>query len=516
MSAIENSLGEDNLPTVGAMDGGKKTVRFRLTVLGLLLATCLTGLDNNIVNTALPRIATEFREVGHLSWIITSFMMGQCVVMPVYGKLSDLYGRKRLFVVAIVLFLIGSALCGFSKSILELAGFRAVQGLGASGIMTLSSTVVADLVEPKERGRYLGMFMGMLAASSLAGPLVGGAITSWLNWRWVFYVNIPLGGLVLILLAATLPGRIDRAGTAPAPKIDYSGGLLIVAAAACLMLTLSLGGVTYGWGSTPIVGLGVMFLVFSAFLAWQERRAAEPILSPRLLSNRVLLACMATSVLVAFPFFGAVVFMPLYFQLVLGMNPAQSGLGMLPQIIGLVVSSNISGWLMRRGGSNTALIRLGVGGVAIGLLLIGVSMAAHRSLWELEAALLVLGLGGGMVRPNLIISAQSAVKEPDVGSATSTLVFVHTLAGTAGVSTAGAIMAGRLVGYVTPRLPRLNAHAILSSGLDQIAALPALERGVVLDGYAAAISSTFLISGLIALASILVASRIPRMASSHG
>src|SRR3984885_5024512 len=254
-----------------------------LVFAGLMLALVLAALDQNIVATALPRIVSDLGGLAHLSWVVTAFLVASTMTTPLYGKLSDIFGRKPAFLVSITIFLAGSALCGLSRTMTELIIFRAVQGLGAGGLITLSQTVVGDLVSPRERGRYQGLFAGVFAACSVIGPLLGGMITEALSWHWIFYVNLPVGAVAIVLIGVGLKHRPNRV----AHRIDYLGALLLSVATCCALLALSWGGNSYAWSSPVIIGLGGATVVFLGLLTMNEGRVAEPLLPPRLFRSRV-------------------------------------------------------------------------------------------------------------------------------------------------------------------------------------------------------------------------------------
>ena len=326
-------------------DTSRRELQMVLT--GLMLALTLAALDQNIVATALPRITGELGGLQHLSWVVTAFIVASTVSAPLYGRLSDLYGRKPAFTVSIALFLLGSVLCAVAGDLTQLIGFRAIQGLGAGGLIVLAQTVIGDLVSPRERGRYQGLFAAVFAACSVAGPLIGGLITEYASWRWIFYVNLPVGAVALTLIAIGL--RPHPPG-GPAPHLDLTGAVLLVAGTCCLLLMLSWGGSAYPWTSVPIFGLGIAAIASFALLMAVERQAAQPIMPPDLFRNRVFVVGAAVIALAAMALFAAVVFLPLMFQLLMGASPARAGLMIAPMMGGVIIASFTGGRLVSRTG----------------------------------------------------------------------------------------------------------------------------------------------------------------------
>jgi len=474
---------------------------------GLLLALALASLDQNIVGIALPRIVSELGGLSHLSWVVTSFLVTSTATTPLYGKLSDMYGRKPLFLVAIVIFLAGSCLCGLSGSMTQLVVFRGIQGLGAGGLMVLAMTTIADLVAPRERGRYQGLFGAVFAFSSVAGPLLGGFITDALSWRWIFYVNLPVGAaaLVLIEFGFRRPHRVIR------HRIDYAGAALLTAATVALLLVLTWGGSQYAWSSPLIMAMACMTVVFIALLFAVERQSAEPVLSPHLFHNRVFLVASGVMALTFMGLFGAAVFLPLFFQLVLGFAPARAGLLLAPMTGGMILTSFAGGRLVSRTGRYKIFPVVGLAAATLSFLGLVVAAKTGASLPVIELALVILGGGFGLVMPNLMVAIQNAVMPSELGTATAASSFFRSLGGTLGVAIAGTIM--------TIELQRLHAESwagmarggrsLLEQGLDQISQLPAVERAFVLDAYRHAIATTFLVGTAITAVAFLLVLFLP-------
>lgn len=469
----------------------------------LMLALMLASLDQNIVGVALPRIVSELGGLSHLSWVVTSFLLTSTATTPLYGKLSDLYGRKPLFLIAIIIFLVGSSLCGLAGSMTQLVVFRGIQGLGAGGLMTLAMTTVADLVPPRERGRYQGYFGAVFAFSSIAGPLLGGFITDALSWRWIFFVNLPVGAMAL----AFFMFGFHRPHHAVSHRIDYRGATLLTTATVALLLVLTWGGVQYAWSSPIITGLAVSAVVLFALAVHTERRAEEPVLYPHIFRNRVFLVATGVMFLTFMGLFGAAVFLPLFFQLVLGFAPARAGLMLAPMTGGVVVASFLGGRLVSRTGRYKIFPIVGLAAATLAFLAVMRAAATGASIGFIEFSLVILGMGFGLVMPNLMVAIQNAVLPVEMGSATATTSFFRSLGGTFGVAVSGAIMTAQLQALHAEQWSGMarGARSLLEQGIQQIEQLPAAQKTIVIGAYRHAIGTTFLLgSVVIALAFILV------------
>ena len=483
----------------------------RLVFAALMMAMVMASLDQNIVNTALPRMASELGGLAHISWVVTAFMLTSTITTPFYGKLSDMYGRRRMLIISISLFLAASVLCGTAQTMTQLILFRALQGLGAGGLMTLSQTVIGDMVGPRERGRYQGLFTGAFAISSVAGPLLGGVLTTMLSWRWVFYVNIPVGSLALALILA---------GLRPAPpaarhRIDYAGAGLLTFGTAAAMLLLSSAGSLAPWGSPAMIGMiGSAGLALILFIR-QERHTAEPIIDPALFRIRAFAIGVASSGMMSFAMMGSLVFLPLFFQLVLGLSPIGAGLMMLPQIIGMVVSSVVCGRLSSRLGIFKPFLLLGVGLEFSALSALAVMAYAGTGLYGFLFALGALGTGMGTGMPTATVIVQNAVDRKVLGVATSSMSFIRSLGGALGVALSGGIMAARLSHMLKSLAPDIDAGDLMSKGISSIQALPAAEHGAVIEAYRMAISTSFLMSGIVMLCAFLSITALPSVAKTQ-
>lgn len=471
----------------------------------LLLGLLLAALDQTIVSTALPTIVSDLGGLEHLSWVVTAYLLASTAATPLWGKLGDQYGRKRLFQTAIVIFLIGSALCGMAQNMGELIGFRALQGLGGGGLIVLSMAIVGDIVPPRERGRYQGLFGAVFGATSVLGPLLGGVFTEHLSWRWVFYVNLPVGVVALAVIATAL--RIPR--RAAHHVIDYLGTFLIAAVATCLVLVASLGGTTWAWGSAQIIGLAVLGVVLAVAFVAVERRAAEPVLPLKLFGIRTFTLAAVISFIVGFAMFGAMTYLPTFLQVVHGISPTLSGVHMLPMVIGLLLSSTVSGQIVSRTGRWKVFPITGTAVTAIGLLLLH-RLDEHSSTAVMSVYFFVFGLGLGLVMQVLILIVQNAVSYEDLGVATSGATFFRSIGASFGVAIFGTVFASGLGDKLTDafrgvRLPPGVSADTLKSDPRGIAALPPALRPAALHAYASSITDVFLYAAPVAFLGFVLA-----------
>ncbi|MFI6561064.1 DHA2 family efflux MFS transporter permease subunit [Streptomyces sp. NPDC050534] len=471
----------------------------------LLLGLLLAALDQTIVSTALPTIVSDLGGLEHLSWVVTAYLLASTAATPLWGKLGDQYGRKKLFQTAIVIFLIGSALCGMAQNMPELIAFRAVQGLGGGGLIVLSMAIVGDVVAPRERGRYQGLFGAVFGATSVLGPLLGGLFTEHLSWRWVFYVNLPVGVVALAVIATAL--HIPRKSTQHV--IDYLGTLLIASVATCLILVASLGGTTWDWGSPQIIGLIVLGVVLGVAFVAVERRAAEPVLPLKLFRIRTFTLSAIISFIVGFAMFGAMTYLPTFLQVVQGVTPTMSGVHMLPMVFGMLLSSTASGQIVSRTGRWKVFPIAGTAVTTIGLLLLH-QLDENSSTATMSTDFFVFGLGLGLVMQVLVLIVQNAVSYEDLGVATSGATFFRSIGASFGVAIFGTVFASRLGDKLTSafqgvRLPGGVSPDALESDPRGIGSLPPALRPAALHAYASSITDVFLYAAPVALLGFVLA-----------
>jgi EmrB/QacA subfamily drug resistance transporter len=422
---------------------------------GLLLGMLLGALDQTVVATALPTIVRDLGGLSQLSWVVTAYLLASTASIPLWGKMGDLYGRKRLFQLALAVFLTGSALCGIAASIGQLIGFRALQGLGAGGLFTLAMATVGELVVPRERGRYQGYIQAMFALASVAGPLIGGSIVDHFSWRWLFYVNLPVGAVALAVIGLTLHLPVQRQERA----IDYLGAGLLAAGVTCLLLLLVWGGSLYAWTSPELVGLLMATLVLGAAFVLREQRAAEPVLPLALLRNTVLSICSATLFFSTCAFFAAVVFLPLFFQVVRGETATSSGVLLLPMMLGATLSAASSGRVISWTGRYKWFPVVGLALMAITLVFFS-QMGTATAPLTTGVVMALFGLGFGMVGEVLILAVQNAVDRRELGTATGAANLFRALGGSVGVSLYGSIFTGQLREPVRDGVAQATAHAL--------------------------------------------------------
>jgi EmrB/QacA subfamily drug resistance transporter len=473
---------------------GQLGQRRTLVIIGaLLLGMLLAALDQTIVATALPTIAGDLHGLSHLSWVVTAYLLASTVSTPLWGKLGDLYGRKAFFQAAIVIFLIGSVLAGLAHTMLELIAFRAVQGIGGGGLLTGAQTIVADVVPARERGRYQGLFGSVFGVTSVIGPLIGGFFVDNLSWRWVFYVNLPIGAVALAVVTAVLPGKLRRVQH----SIDYLGTVLLAGAVSSLVLLTSLGGTTYRWSSAPIFVLGAAAVVLGAGFVWAESRAAEPVVPLHLFRNRVFSAAGAIGFVVGFAMFGAIAYLPQYMQIVKGSSPTISGLRLLPLMVGLLATSISTGRLVSRWGRYRVFPIVGTAVMTLGLYLLS-HLGVATSDWLSSLYMLVLGAGIGASLQVLVVAVQNAVSYADLGAATGGATFFRSIGGSFGTAIFGAVFANVLPGNLAASLHGLSLPrgVTAASGASPavLARLPAAVHAGYISGYATSLQTVFLVA----------------------
>jgi EmrB/QacA subfamily drug resistance transporter len=483
----------------------RTSTRALLPVFGaLMLGMLLAALDQTIVSTALPTIVGDLGGVNHLSWVVTSYLLASTTSTPLYGKLGDMYGRKRLFQLAIVIFLVGSVLSGASQTMTQLVLFRGLQGLGAGGLMVGAQAIIGDIVPPRDRGRYMGLIGSVFAFSSVLGPLLGGFFVDTLSWRWVFYVNLPIGAVALVVTATRLhlPPR-ERS----VHRVDYLGAALLAAGATALILLTTWGGNEYAWNSGTIIGLGVGGVVLLVLFLLQERRAAEPVIPLRLFRSGPFSVTSGTAFLVGRAMFGALTFIPLFLQIVDGASPTGSGLLMLPLMAGLLVASIASGRLISRIGRYKIFPVAGAGIMTIGMYLLS-RLDVSTTRVESSLYMLVMGVGIGTVMPVLVLVAQNSAPPRDMGAATSTATFFRSIGGSVGVAVFGAVFANRLgteIAQLVPRgaLSHVEPRSLLGSP-SAIKGLPPAIRHGLQQAFANSLHTVFLCGTALTLLAFLL------------
>jgi EmrB/QacA subfamily drug resistance transporter len=402
---------------------------------GLMTAILLAAVDQTIVATALPRVVSDLGGLAQYSWVFTSYMLASTVTVPLYGKLGDIYGRRRMFFVAISLFVVGSALCGLAQGMTELIVFRAVQGLGAGGIFPLALAVVGSIVPPRDRGRYQGLIGGAFAFASIIGPALGGFIVDNTSWRWIFYVNVPVAGLALLVIALTMPARTQRREH----SLDVLGATLLAGGTTGLLLGLVWGGREYPWTSAPVVGVFAAAVVLLVAFVFAERSAEEPILPFDLLRNSNVAAGVACMGLAGMAMFGTISFVPLFVQGVIGTSATESGVVLTPFILGAVLTSIVSGQVVSRWGRYRLNALLGPLVLALGLFLLS-RMDAATTNGEAARDMVIAGIGLGSMMQVFVLSVQNAVPVRVIGAATALTQFSRSIGATLGVTIMGTIV----------------------------------------------------------------------------
>jgi EmrB/QacA subfamily drug resistance transporter len=489
----ENDLSEATGASVpgtatGAAAGFHSHRQIMLLLPGLLLAMLLAMLDQLVVGTALPRIVGDLGGATHLSWVVTAYVLASTITTPFYGKLGDMYGRKRFFIAAIILFLIGSALSGLSASMAQLITFRALQGLGAGGLMVGAMATLGEIVPPRERGKYMGYFVMVMMLATVAGPLVGGWITSAFSWRWIFYINLPLGGAALVYMYAVmkLPARRVK------HRIDYTGGILLGVVSTAIILLATWGGTEYQWGSVEIIGLLVLALAGLAAFVFVERRAAEPMLPLHVFKVRNFWVTMVLTFLLGIAVFGVMTFLPFYQQTVQGASPTVSGLLMTPMMLGSAATSVLAGLLVTKTGKYR--IYPIAGGIVMAVAIVLLSrIGVSTTRWQTAIDYVILGLGMGCVMQMMSLISQNSLELKDMGVAASARMFFQQMGGSLGVAAFGAIFAHKLTASLGS-LPSSGGLKFSGGSLDPttVTRLPAAERVVVLTGIANAVQTVFL------------------------
>ncbi len=477
-------------------------------VLGALMLTLLlAALDQTIVSTALPTITSDLGGLNHISWVVTAYLLASTASTPIWGKMSDLHGRKLMLQSAVVVFVVASALAGLSQTMGQLIATRALQGLGGGGIMVLVMAVIADLIPPRERGKYSGLFGAVFGLASILGPLLGGFFTEQLSWRWIFYINLPLGIAAFVILGAVLhlPRHRER------HQIDWLGAALLVAGVTALLLVTVWGGQQFDWASPEILGLIAFGVGTLALFVWQELRTPEPIVSMKLFRDKVFTVTSGIGFVIGFAMFGSIIYLSIYLQVVYGSTPTEAGLQLLPLMAGMLVTSIGSGLLITRFGRYKIFPIIGTALAAVGLLLFS-RLEADTPYWQIAVAMLVLGTGLGNVMQVLVLAVQNTVPQREIGAATSASTFFRSIGGSFGTAVFGAVWAARLAAELTAALPGgATSGEAPTSSLDAIQALPPEAQAAVLDAFARAIDTTFLVAVPIMLVGFVLALFLPEV-----
>jgi EmrB/QacA subfamily drug resistance transporter len=446
---------------------------------GLMLGLLLASIDQTVVATALPTIVGDLGGLQHLSWVVTAYLLCETISTPIYGKLGDSFGRKRTFQVAIAIFLVGSVLGGVSQSMFQLIAFRAIQGLGAGGLIVTAQAIIADVVTPRERGRYQGYFGAVFGAAAVAGPLLGGFLTDTLSWRWVFYINVPLGIAALVVTSIVLPRSAQRRDV----RIDWAGTALLSAAIACFVLLTSWGGVEVAWSSPVILVLGLIGVVAAAAFVLAERRAADPLLPLRLFRMRTFNISIAVSFLVGVALFSTITYLPTFLQVANGASASNSGLLLVPLMLGLFGSSIIAGQIITRTGRYRWFPIVGMGMTSVGVFLLS-TLGVGSSRVLSTAFMVLVGTGIGLVMQILVLATQNETPAGDMGVATSAVSFFRAVGSSVGVAAFGALYTSRLTG-------RLSGFDVSSLTPEQIRALPSPDRLQVESAFSDSITEVF-------------------------
>ncbi len=421
-----------------------------LTMAGVMLSMFLSSLDQTVVGTAMPRIISDLGGFSHYTWVTTSYLITSTVVVPIVGNLTDLYGRKPFYVAGLVIFTLASLMCGLSNTLTEVIIYRGIQGIGAGVMIANAFTVIADLFPPADRGKYQGLMTGVFGVSSVLGPVLGGFITDALSWHWVFFVNVPLGVLITVLFIFFFPNIRPEASKR---EVDYLGVVAIILTVVPLMLALSWGGVEYRWVSLQIIGMFAFSAVMGLLFLKVESRSKQPIIPLSLFRNRIFAISEIIIFFTAFGMFGSIIFIPLYFQGVLGLSATASGSFMTPMTIGIVVGSLASGQMLSRAGGHYRL----QGGIGIAIMAVGLGllsrMTAETSFASAVVNIVITGIGLGTVMPLYIIAVQNVVPQNLLGTATSSTAFFRSIGASLALAIFGSVMSNRFASQFVGDLP---------------------------------------------------------------
>jgi len=483
-------------------DGDRRHIL--LIFAGLMVTMLLASLDQTIFSTALPTIVGELNGVDHMLWVTTAYILASTIMLPVYGKVGDLVGRKGLFISAIALFIVGSVIGGLAQDMTWLIAGRAVQGLGGGGLMILAQAIIADVVPARERGKYMGIMGGVFALSSVAGPLLGGYFTESIGWRWAFWMNIPLGILAIASAAffLRLP-KVDRAR----PKLDFTGMGLLAIASTCLVLVTTWGGTTYAWSSATIIGLIVGTVVAGVAFVIVEQRAAEPIMPLTLFRDRNFNLTTAAGLIIGIAMFGALAYLPTYLQMVTGVNATEAGFLMIPMMAALLITSIVTGALVSKTGRYKWIPVIGTAIVAVSLLLLS-TLTPSMPVWVLCAYLAIMGIGLGGSMQILVLIVQNSFPVSQVGTATASNNYFRQIGASLGSAVVGSLFVARLTDLLSTRMP---ADVAASGGAESnaftpavVRQLPSAVRDVVIGAYNDSLTPVFLLMVPLVLAAVVL------------
>lgn len=507
---------------------------------GVLLALLLSSLDQTIVATAMPDIVGDLNGLSHMSWVFTSYMLATTVTVPVYGKLSDIFGRRNLYLIGIAVFLLGSALCGMSQSMLQLILFRGIQGIGGGAMMVNSFAIIGDIFPPAERGKWQGVIGAVFGLSSIAGPLLGGVLTDALSWRWVFYVNLPLGIVAMVILAAAVP-KVQRDKNR---KIDYPGAVLLSLSLLPLLLALVWGGSYFPWLSWQILGALALFAVATVLFILREMKAGEPILDLKLFSDRTFVVSIAGLFLVAMAMFGAILYIPIFSQSIIGASATQAGFILTPMMLSMVVASALSGQVISRTGRYKALLICGSVLALIALVLFS-KVGLHTSTLTLTLRMILLGVGLGSTLPIFTIAVQSAFPKERLGEVTAGTQLFRSIGGSVGTAVLGGLMNLQLSAWLpkirqepftaqlqtlrpelatvtTDNVQQMLNPAVMHSVGEQVSASPALQQSfeayllTLKTAFATAVDHVFIATAIVMALCVVVVCFMPEIPLRRG
>ena len=489
------TVDQDQLP--GGPGDGPSYLSHRqilIVLAGVMAGMLLFALDQGIVGTALPRIVSELGGLDKLSWVVTAYLLTSTATTPLWGKISDLYGRRLIFQVAIIIFLIGSALSGLSQNMVQLIGFRALQGVGGGGLFAIALSIIGDVIPPRERGRYQGYFGAVFGVSSVAGPLLGGWLTDGPGWRWIFYINLPVGLAALVVTSMVLRMPVIRRQH----KIDYLGAATIVGAVTCLLLYLDWRGNDYGWTDPFALVLVAGTVLLAGLFVAIERRADEPIIPMRLFRNPVFSVGNLFAFLAGVAMFGTIIFLPVYLQAVKGFSPTESGLALLPAIIGIFSTSITSGQLITRTGRYKIFPVIGAAVMAVALFLLS-RLGVDTPFWQVAFYEYLFGAGLGLTMQTIVTAVQNSVEYRDMGSATSSTTFFRQMGGAVGAAVFGAVLSSRLAHYLAQQLAEAGIRAgagappVEANNVQAIQQLAEPVKSIVLGAFTSALDDVFLV-----------------------